>query len=77
QRGDDIVMINVVKKITRILIFILSGLLMTRYVVQQLNQFTDMHLTWFWLEQVPYSFIIIITLFFICLVINSMFNTEE
>ncbi|MEB7657457.1 hypothetical protein BU075_00060 [Mammaliicoccus vitulinus] len=70
-------MINVVKKITRILIFILSGLLMTRYVVQQLNQFTDMHLTWFWLEQVPYSFIIIITLFFICLVINSMFNTEE
>ncbi|QQY19797.1 MULTISPECIES: hypothetical protein [Mammaliicoccus] len=50
---------------------------MTRYVVQQLNQFTDMHLTWFWLEQVPYSFIIIITLFFICLVFNSMFNTEE
>ncbi|MGK9101088.1 hypothetical protein KXR57_10110 [Mammaliicoccus vitulinus] len=65
------------KRITRILIFILSGLLMTRYVVQQLNQFTDMHLTWFGLEQVPYSFIIIITVFFICLVINSMFNTEE
>ncbi|MBO3061491.1 hypothetical protein [Mammaliicoccus fleurettii] len=70
-------MVEMAKKIIRILIFLLSGLLLTRFVIQQLNQFTDMHLSWFYLDQMPYSFVVVISLFFICLVINSTFSKEE
>ncbi|MEB7805977.1 MULTISPECIES: hypothetical protein [Mammaliicoccus] len=70
-------MVEMAKKIIRTLIFLLSGLLLTRFVIQQLNQFTDMHLSWFYLDQMPYSFVVVISLFFICLVINSTFSKEE
>ncbi|MCD8796835.1 MULTISPECIES: hypothetical protein [Mammaliicoccus] len=70
-------MIETVKKVARILFVVFSGLLVARYVIQQLNQFTDMHLSWFYLERVPYSFIIIVILYFICIVVYSSLRTYE
>ncbi|ARB39862.1 MULTISPECIES: hypothetical protein [Mammaliicoccus] len=70
-------MIETVKKIARILFVVFSGLLVARYVIQQLNQFTDLQLSWFYLEHVPYSFIIIVILYFICIVVYSSLRTYE
>ncbi|WP_436875197.1 hypothetical protein [Mammaliicoccus sciuri] len=70
-------MIETVKKVARILFVVFSGLLVARYVIQQLNQFTDLQLSWFYLEQVPYSFIIIVILYFICIVVYSSLRTYE
>ncbi|MFU1770022.1 hypothetical protein ACM3BN_13680 [Mammaliicoccus sciuri] len=70
-------MIEIVKKVARILFVVFSGLLVARYVIQQLNQFTDMQLSWFYLERVPYSFIIIVILYFICIVVYSSLRTYE
>ncbi len=70
-------MIETVKKVTRILFVVFSGLLVARYVIQQLNQFTDLQLSWFYLEHVPYSFIIIVILYFICIVVYSSLRTYE
>ena len=68
-------MIEIVKKVARILFVVFSGLLVARYVIQQLNQFTDLQLSWFYLERVPYSFIIIVILYFICIVVYSSLRT--
>lgn len=68
-------MIEIVKKVARILFVVFSGLLVARYVIQQLNQFTNLHLSWFYLEYVPYSFIIIVILYFICIVVYSSLRT--
>lgn len=38
-------MIEIVKKVARILFVVFSGLLVARYVIQQLNQFTNLHLS--------------------------------
>ncbi|EZX15738.1 MULTISPECIES: hypothetical protein [Mammaliicoccus] len=70
-------MIEIVKKVARILFVVFSGLLVARYVIQQLNQFTDLQLSWFYLERVPYSFIIIVILYFICIVVYSSLRTYE
>ncbi|MCJ0920111.1 hypothetical protein N7L96_03890 [Mammaliicoccus sciuri] len=70
-------MIETVKKVARILFVVFSGLLVARYVIQQLNQFTDLQLSWFYLEHVPYSFIIIVILYFICIVVYSSLSTYE
>ena len=70
-------MIEIVKKVARILFVVFSGLLVARYVIQQLNQFTDLQLSWFYLEHVPYSFIIIVILYFICIVVYSSLRTYE
>ncbi|MCE5040162.1 MULTISPECIES: hypothetical protein [Mammaliicoccus] len=70
-------MIETVKKVARILFVVFSGLLVARYVIQQLNQFTDLQLSWFYLEHVPYSFIIIVILYFICIVVYSSLRTYE
>ncbi|KTT80364.1 hypothetical protein [Mammaliicoccus sciuri] len=68
-------MIEIVKKVARIIFVVFSGLLVARYVIQQLNQFTNLHLSWFYLEHVPYSFIIIVILYFICIVVYSSLRT--
>ncbi|MFV5939138.1 hypothetical protein ACLIJS_13890 [Mammaliicoccus sciuri] len=70
-------MVETVKKVARILFVLFSGLLVARYVIQQLNQFTDLQLSWFYLEHVPYSFIIIVILYFICIVVYSSLRTYE
>ncbi|MCD8893604.1 hypothetical protein K2V62_02755 [Mammaliicoccus sciuri] len=70
-------MVETVKKVARILFVVFSGLLVARYVIQQLNQFTDLQLSWFYLEHVPYSFIIIVILYFICIVVYSSLRTYE
>ncbi|MBF0774036.1 hypothetical protein E4T86_08330 [Mammaliicoccus sciuri] len=68
-------MIEIVKKVARIIFVVFSGLLVARYVIQQLNQFINLHLSWFYLEHVPYSFIIIVILYFICIVVYSSLRT--
>lgn len=70
-------MLKIIEKLTSVMTVILTFLLVTRFFIQNLNHYAGFDISWFCLENMPHSFTVVIILFMICVVMNSIFKNSD
>ncbi|WHI59697.1 hypothetical protein PYH69_13425 [Mammaliicoccus lentus] len=65
-------MIKLIDNVLQSTASILLLLLLSRFIIYSSNNLFNTHISWFYLEKLPYSFVVVTVLFIICTVFHSV-----